>query len=86
MKFRLFAAAFAIAASPVQAIAADLLSAVLPSSRSVQVGQAATAFATVINTSGRALSNCRIALNGSLAGTFRFFTRDLSNNTLGPAN
>ena len=44
------------------ALAADLVSAVLPLSRSTKIGQPITAFATVINTSGRALSGCSVGL------------------------
>ncbi|HLZ66797.1 MAG TPA: hypothetical protein VKQ29_11245 [Aliidongia sp.] len=43
-----------------------LLSAVLPGSRSVQLGTRPTVFATMINTSSAALSNCRIRLPGAL--------------------
>lgn len=49
---------------PHLARADDLEAATLPESRSALVGQTVTAFATVINTSGRALSGCAVALTG----------------------
>jgi hypothetical protein len=44
------------AVSTREAAADDLVAAVLPLSRSAQIGQTVTAFATVINSSGGALS------------------------------
>lgn len=41
--------------------AGQLLAATLPSSRSISVGQTATAFATMLNTSSVAAKNCRVA-------------------------
>jgi streptogramin lyase len=43
-------------------IPSELVSSVLPGSRSVEIGNPATIFATVINTSANALDNCQIAL------------------------
>ena len=68
---------------------ASLLAAVLPASRSVKTGTAATAFATMINTSGTALTNCEIAQqsgpNAQLAYTFQT-TDPATNQITGTAN
>lgn len=50
--------------APALARADDLVAAILPSSRSAEIGQTVTAFATVINTSGRALAGCTVSLAG----------------------
>ncbi len=82
---RIIAAAFLLLSSA-SAFADDLVSAVLPLSRSPVVGQAATAFATVINTSGKALSGCTVTLPG-FPGTFAYRTTDPSTNAVvGGAN
>jgi streptogramin lyase len=46
---------------PTSAPPSTLLAAVLPESRSVQIGQAATVFATILNTSSSAATGCGIA-------------------------
>ena len=63
-----------------------LVAAVLPSSRSVQVGSTATAFATIINT-GAAANSCGIAPAFPVPATFLFQTTNPTTNALtGTAN
>jgi len=60
-------AALALAAAslaPDLARADDLVAATLPSSRSAVIGATVTAFATIINASGRALTGCTVGLSG----------------------
>jgi len=67
----------------------SLVAALLPSSRSVQVGNIASAFATVINTGPVTASNCRIepAADTNIPGTFSYQTTDGGTNELvGMAN
>jgi hypothetical protein len=59
-----------------------LLAAVLPSSRSVQVGATATAFATILNNSDADATSCGIAPVTSLPANFTFQTTDPSDNKL----
>ncbi len=59
---------------------ASLLAAVLPSSRSVQVGTAATAFATIINAGTATATGCRPRLVSNLPGRFTFQATDASTN------
>lgn len=59
-----------------------LVSAVLPSSRSVQTGSAATAFATILNSGPSSLSNCRISPFTSVPATFGYQTTSSSTNAL----
>ena len=59
-----------------------LVSAVLPTSRSVQVGQAATAFATVINTGLKEATDCSIAPGNLPAADFLYQTTDPATNVL----
>jgi hypothetical protein len=61
---------------------ASLVAAVLPSSRSVQVGTTATVFATIINTSVNTALNANIALASGVAVTFKFNTTDCSTNAV----
>jgi hypothetical protein len=70
-----------------KAFADDLVAAVLPLSRSPAVGQTATAFATVINTSGRDLTGCNVTLPG-FTGTFFLYrtTNPATNAIVGGAN
>jgi len=64
-----------------------LASAVLPSSRSVQVGTAATAFMTVINTSGTTGVNCGLGLGSEITAGFKFQTTDpVTNAPTGAVN
>jgi YVTN family beta-propeller protein len=61
--------------------------AVLPSSRSVQVGSVATIFGTIINSGPGTANNCRIAPATAVPGTFAFQTTDAATNGLtGAAN
>ena len=59
-----------------------LLAAVLPSSRSVQVGIVATAFATIINTGHSLATACKIAPFGSVAASFHYQTTDPNTNEI----
>ena len=67
-----------LTASPALALTA----AVLPTSRSVQVGATATVFATVVNTGFSAATGCRIALASAIAANFSYQTTDPGTNTL----
>jgi hypothetical protein len=57
-----------------------LLGAVLPGSRSVEVGSTATAFATLINTSSVDASNCAIAARTGIPANFAFQTTNPTTN------
>lgn len=59
-----------------------LEAAVLPSSRSVQTGTAATAFATVINTGTAAGTGCSVAPVTSIPAKFGYQTTDAATNGL----
>lgn len=61
---------------------ANLVSATLPASRSVQVGDTATIFATVINTATSAVSDCGISLATSIDASSFFQTTNPLNNEL----
>jgi hypothetical protein len=64
-----------------------LVAAVLPSSRSVQAGGTATAFATIINSGTSALTGCAIAPVTGVPATFLYQTTIPTNNALtGTAN
>jgi hypothetical protein len=64
-----------------------LLSAVLPASRSVQVGNAATAFLTVINTGANVGMSCGLSLGTSIPAAFSFQTTDPTTNAaIGTSN
>jgi hypothetical protein len=60
----------------------QLYAAVLPESRSVQVGSPATAFATIINAGGSTASSCGIAPNSPLPINFIYQTTDPTTNAL----
>lgn len=60
----------------------NLLAAVLPTSRSVQAGNLATAFATIINAGSDDASTCTIAPATTVAVQFAFFTTDPTTNAL----
>src|SRR5215831_15756981 len=64
------------------ASAQSLVAAVLPSSRSVQVGIPATAFATIINTGAATASSVGISLQTNIPATFSFQTTDPQTNAL----
>jgi hypothetical protein len=59
-----------------------LLAAVLPSSRSVQIGVAAAAFATIINRGNSLATNCEIVPFSSVAATFHYQTTNANTNQL----
>ncbi len=64
-----------------------LVSAVLPSSRSVSVDAAATVFATMINAGGATATACRVAPHGFFPGSFSYQTTDPATNRVsGNAN
>ncbi len=61
-----------------------LAAAVLPSSRSVKTGVAATAFATIINPGASEATACGLVMNGSApAGVFHFQETDEQNQPVG---
>ena len=60
-----------------------LAAAVLPSSRSVQVGNAATAFVTIINTAPTTATACHIRTASTGLGNLTYQTTDASNVTTG---
>jgi hypothetical protein len=57
-----------------------LVAAVLPSSRSVQVGNVATAFATIINTDSNPATGCAISPITNIPATFTFQTTNPATN------
>ena len=59
-----------------------LVAAVLPSSRSVEVGNTATAFATIINSGSSVLSGCAIVPVSTVPATFVYQTTDPATNAL----
>lgn len=60
--------------------------AVLPYARAVEVGETATAFATIINNGDRTAYNCRIALSEGISAAFVYQTTDSSNTLVGTPN
>jgi photosystem II stability/assembly factor-like uncharacterized protein len=60
----------------------SLVAAILPSSRSVQVGTTATAFATIINAGGTAACGTGIALASAIPATFKYNTTDCATNAV----
>lgn len=72
-----------------QPAASSLVAAVLPNARSVQVGAAATIFATIINVTNTVLTGCVVALPASAPSglSLDFQTTDPTTNALnGPIN
>jgi len=65
---------------PARANSGGLVAAVLPSSRSVVVGNTATAFATVINVGDESLTGCRITPKSTMPGDFSFQPTDPETN------
>ena len=64
-----------------------LAAATLPTSRSVQVNTAATAFATIINGGSMPALGCSIALGtGGIPAAFSYQPTDAQNQAMGPAN
>jgi peptidyl-Asp metalloendopeptidase len=74
------ATAFTVANWRSEVAAGTIVSAVLPSSRSVQVGATATAFATIINAGSVTAPACGISLLTSLSATFTYQTTDPATN------
>ena len=67
--------------------ATNLVSAVLPSSRSVQVGVPATAFATIINAGSNTATSCGISNVSVIPATFTYQTTDpATNGVIGTPN
>lgn len=63
------------------------VSAVLPGSRSIGTDGLASAFATILNTSGEVAASCRIKPNTDVPAVFEYFQTDpQTNQTIGPAN
>jgi hypothetical protein len=69
---------FAIQFTPPSALA----TAILPGSRSVQIGTPATAFATIINASPATATSCGLSPVTSIAATFLYQTTNPSTNAL----
>ena len=65
-----------------EAAISQLVAAVLPTSRSVQVGMDATALASIVNSGNETLEDCRIELASSVDAAFSFQTTDPENNAL----
>jgi hypothetical protein len=65
---------------------ATVVAASLPSSRSVQVGNLASAVATVINTSNTTATDCSIAPQTSVPADFTYQTTDAANAPVGSPN
>ena len=62
--------------------ATNLVSAVLPSSRSVQVGVPATAFATIINAGSNTATSCGISNRSFIPANFNYQTTDPATNAV----
>jgi hypothetical protein len=73
---------FATVLDPCAALGPPVMAAVLPNSRSVQVGIAATAFATIINPAGTPALACSIAPITKVPAAFSFQTTDPHTNAL----
>ena len=67
---------------PSSNVAATLAASVLPLSRSAQVGDTVTAFASVLNVGPEMLVNCTLAPNTPLDATFFFNTTDPGDNSI----
>jgi hypothetical protein len=61
---------------------AQIVAAVLPSSRSVAVGHTATAFATIINAGATAATGCGVSMPTGIPATFSFNTTDPNTNAV----
>jgi hypothetical protein len=61
---------------------AQIVAAVLPSSRSVAVGHTATAYATIINAGTTAATGCAIALPTGISATFSYQTTNPATNSV----
>jgi hypothetical protein len=85
----LYVVANGIASQPVSVTVVEgpvtappLVAAVLPSSRSVQVGHTATAFVTIINAASQPVPACTISLAGSVPATFTYQATDPATNAV----
>jgi hypothetical protein len=67
---------------PAPAAAQGLVAAVLPSSRSVQVGTPATAFATVINSGAAEATGCTVAVGTIIPVSFAYYTTSAATNAI----
>ena len=84
---RVFDFAFVAGCGPLPPAVPPLVAAVLPSSRSVQVGNPATAFVTLINTGSFPAVAASIAPPAGLAANFAFQTTDpATNQVIGTQN
>jgi hypothetical protein len=73
--------------APSSSWAQSIVAALLPSSRSVQVGTFATAFATIINAGSVTATSCGISLITAIPATFSFQTTNpLTNQVMGSPN
>jgi hypothetical protein len=72
----------AFSAVPPALSGASLVAAVLPSSRSVQVGATATAFATIINSGSATANGCGLAPSTNTTSYFAYQTTDPTTNAL----
>ena len=70
----------AILSAELYDFSSTLIAAVLPGSRSVQIGTPATAFATIINTGQAAAANCAISPITTIPATFTYQTTSLATN------
>jgi hypothetical protein len=85
----LYVVANGIASNPVPVTVVEgpvptppLVAAVLPSSRSVQIGETATVFATLINAGSFPVSGCAISLAGNLPATLTYQTTNPATNAV----
>ncbi len=69
-----------------QPTSSPLVAAVLPASRSVQVGSPATAFATIVNSGTAALGNCQFSPVTNVNGRFTYQTTNSANALTGAPN
>lgn len=76
----------AVLLAPGLARADDLVASTLPSSRATLVGEAVTVFATVINTSGKALDSCTVTLSGYPVTVDYTLTNPSTNAPVGSAD
>ncbi len=83
MKTRLLALGAASAFTLTSPVPAEIFSAVLPSSRAVQTGEAATLFGTILNNSPGTATNCAPTLGTTLNANFSYQTTDANNALIG---
>jgi hypothetical protein len=73
---------FDFAFGPASCTPVPVVAAVLPSSRSVQVGAPATAFATIVNSAATRSAVCGISVRTPVPATFSYQTTDPATNAL----